>query len=345
MVRFENIEFLYALFLIPVFIIIFWLMMNWKKNALKRYGDVSMISQLIPDASKGRLIIKFILIIIAYIFLIIGIANPQTGSKLEKVQRKGIDLIIALDVSNSMLAQDIKPDRLSRAKQTISKLIDKLQGDRIGIIVFAGKAYIQLPITTDYAAAKLFLSSISTDIVPSQGTAIGDAIRLAIGAFNNDKHNKAIIVITDGENHEGDAVKEAKAAFEQGIRIFTVGMGLSEGVPIPLYNSRKQQIGYKKDKQDQTIITKLNEVMLQQIASAGNGIYIRANNIQAGLKKVLDKINEMEKTEIETRMFSDYEDQFQYFIAISILFFILEFVLFERKSKWARRIRIFETKN
>jgi Ca-activated chloride channel family protein len=342
MLRFENIELLYALLLLPVMVIIFLVMMRWRKKALQRFGETSVISRLMPESSNLRLVYKLLFFILAYALFIIGIANPQTGSKLEKVQRRGIDIMVALDVSNSMLAQDIQPDRLSRAKQAISRLIDKLEGDRIGIIIFAGRAYTQLPITTDYAAAKLFLSSINTKIVPSQGTAIGDAISMAVGSFNDDKHNKAIIVITDGENHESDAIEAARSASDKGIAVYTIGMGLPEGSPIPLYNESNRQIGYKKDRDGQTIITKLNETMLQQIASAGKGIYVRANNTEAGLSKVMDKINEIEESEIETRMFSDYDDQFQYFLAFGLFFLIVEFMLFERKSRWFRRFKLFD---
>jgi len=327
MLRFANTYFLYGLLLIPFFIVIFWLMLRWKRKALNLFGEYAIIEQLIPDVSKGRLILKFCLLMFAYVFLIISLSNPQIGSKLEKIERKGVDLMIALDVSNSMLAQDIKPCRLDKAKQAISQLLDKLGNDRIGIIVFAGKAYIQLPITTDYAAAKLFLSTINTDVVPTQGTAIGDAIELAVNSFDNDKHSKAIIVITDGENHEGNAIDAAEAASELGINIYTIGMGLPEGAPIPVYNKYNSQIGYKKDKQNNTIITKLDETMLQQIASAGKGIYVRANNIQSGLKKVFNKINKMEKTEYESKIFSDYEDRFQYFIGISIIFLLIELIM------------------
>ena len=342
MLRFENIEILYALLLIPVMLLIFLIMMQWRKRALQNFGQAHVISRLMPESSNLRLVYKLIFFILAYSLFIIGIANPQTGSRLEKVQRRGIDIMVALDVSNSMLAQDIQPDRLSRAKQAISRLIDKLEGDRIGIIIFAGRAYTQLPITTDYAAAKLFLSSISTKIVPSQGTAIGEAISMAVGSFDDEKHNKAIIVITDGENHESDAIEAARAASEKEIAVYTIGMGLPEGTPIPLYNGYNQQIGFKKDRQGQTIITKLNETMLQQIASSGNGIYVRANNTEAGLSKVMDKINEIEESEIETKMFSDYEDQFQYFIAFGLFFLIVEFMLFERKSRWFRRFKLFD---
>jgi Ca-activated chloride channel family protein len=341
MLRFANSEYLYALFLVPAFLISFMILGYWKKRALRRFGDMKIIGQLMPSMSANRSIFKFVLLMISYIFLVIAVADPQVGSKLEKVKRRGADLMIALDVSNSMLAQDISPDRLNRAKQAISKLIDNLKGDRIGIVIFAGKAYMQLPITTDYAAAKMFLSTISTESVPTQGTAISDAIDLAATSFREDDRSKAIIIITDGEDHEGDAVASAKKASEKGIRIFTIGMGSPEGAPIPLYNEADQQVGYKKDRQGQTIITKLDETMLQQIASAGNGSFTRASTSRDGLNKVFDEINGLEKADIETRMFSEYEDRFQYFLAISLAFLIAELFIAERKSKWASKLRLF----
>jgi Ca-activated chloride channel family protein len=317
--------------------------MRWKRKALKRFGTISVINRLIPDFSKERTIIKFIFLIIAYVFLIIGLANPQIGSKLVKGERKGIDIIIALDVSNSMLAEDIQPNRLEKAKQAISKLIDKLKNDRIGIIVFAGKAYTQLPITSDYAAAKMFLSTIDPTIVPVQGTAISEAIRLAVKSFNDENHNKAIIIITDGEDHEGQAIEETKQAVDAGISVFTIGMGLPDGSPIPLYNGNKR-LGYKKDNNGNTVVTKLNESILQQIASKGNGIYVRANNTSAGLRTIFQKINKIEKKEYESRVFSDFESRFQYFIGISIILLIIELLIVERKSKWSGKIKLFQEK-
>ncbi len=339
--RFEHTDYLYALMLIPALSILFIWLMYWRKIALKRYGEWSMVQRLIPAISGNRMIFKFILIMIGYAMLIIGIANPQTGSKLVEGERKGIDIMIALDVSNSMLAEDIQPNRLERAKQSISKLIDKLGNDRIGIIVFAGNAYMQLPITTDYSAAKMFLETINTRIVPTQGTAIGEAIDMAIGSFDNETHSRAIIIITDGENHEDEPTESAKNAADQGIYVYTIGMGLPEGAPIPEYNQYNRRTGYKKDRQGSTVVTKLNESMLQQIASAGNGVYVRANNSSTGLKTVFDEINKLEKTEFESKMFSDYEDRFQYFIALSLIFIILELFIFERKSKWLSKINLF----
>ncbi|MBN2173663.1 MAG: VWA domain-containing protein [Bacteroidales bacterium] len=341
MFRFEHSDILYALILVPALTALFIWMLYRKSSSLRSFGDWVIIRRLLPGLSNSKIITKFIILMIAYIFLIIGLANPQIGSKLIEGERKGIDIMIALDVSNSMLAQDIKPNRLERAKQAISKLIDKLGNDRIGIVVFAGNAYVQLPITTDYSAAKMFLTTINTKVVPTQGTAIGKAIELSAGSFDDESHSRAIIVITDGENHEDNAVDAAEEAAKKGIYVYTIGMGLTEGTPIPEYDQYNRQVGYKKDMQGNTVVTKLNESMLQQIASAGNGVYVRANNTQAGLSKVYEEINSLEKTEFESKMFSDYEDRFQYFIAVSLIFLIIELLIFERKSKWLSNLNIF----
>ncbi len=344
MFQLENKYYLYALVLIPVFIIIYWLVSRWRKNALKAYGDISIIKQLFPDVSNAKRFWKFILFTIAFALLIIGIVNPQVGTKLEEVKRKGADLMICLDISNSMKAEDLSPNRLEKAKQAIYKLFDKLEGDRIGIIVFAGEAYVQLPITTDYAAAKLFLESINTDMIPTQGTAIGSAINLAVESFGKDEgKNKAIVIITDGENHEDDAIKGAEAAAEKGIEIHTIGMGSAEGAPIPLYKGTIRE-GFRKDKEGNPIVTKLNEQTLQEIATAGNGIYVRASNSDAGLNNVLDAISKLEKKQFESKMYSDYEDRFQWFISVAFLLLLIETFLTERKSKIYQRLNLFESK-
>ncbi|MCF8368319.1 MAG: VWA domain-containing protein [Bacteroidales bacterium] len=340
--RFEHSEYFYALLVIPVITAIFIWMMIWRKNALQRFGDWGIIQRLMPAISSRRIIFKFVLLMMAYVFLIIALANPQIGSKLVEGERKGIDIMIALDVSNSMLAQDIKPNRMERSKQAISKLIDKLGNDRIGIVVFAGNAYVQLPITTDHAAAKMFLSTLDNKIVPTQGTAIGEAIELAAKSFDDESHSRVIIIITDGEDHEDNAVKIAETVSEQGIYVYTIGMGLPEGTPIPEYDKYDRQTGYKKDRQGNTVVTRLNEKMLGDIAAAGKGIYVRANNSQAGLTKVFEEINTMEKTEFESKIFSDYESRFQYFIALSILFLLLDILIFERKNKWLSKIQLFK---
>jgi Ca-activated chloride channel family protein len=321
--------------------VFFILFLFWKKRTLAKYGEWNVIRQLMPDYSVGKSILKFALMVVALLSLIIALADPQTGSRLEKVKRKGIDLMICLDVSNSMLAQDIKPNRLERAKQSIIRLIDNLEGDRLGIIVFAGKAYTQLPITTDYAAAKMFISSINTGLVPTQGTAIAEAIEVAANGFGESKHNKAIIVITDGEDHEGNVLEQAEAAVKKNIAIYTIGMGLPEGTPIPVY-SGDIQTGYRKDRDGQTIMSKLDETLLQQIASVGKGMYVRATTTETGLNKIFDDISKIEKSEIEEKQFSDYEDRFQYFVALSLFLLILDLFVFERKTQWMKRFKPFD---
>lgn len=343
MLRFAHTYYFFGLLAAPVFILLFWLFIRWKKQSLARFGQPGIVSKLMPETSASRLVWKFILLLLAFTSLIVALADPQTGSKLEKIKRRGVDLVIALDVSNSMLAQDIQPNRLERSKQAISKLIDNLDNDRIGLIVFAGKAYTQMPITTDYAAAKLFLATINPGMVPMQGTAIGEAIDQAMESFGTDKQSKAIIIITDGENHEDDAVSKAREAAAKSIAVYTIGMGLPEGGPIPIFNGGIQ-IGYKKDQDGATIITRLDEKMLLDIAVAGKGIYVRANNSQAGLKKVFDQVNKMQKNEYDSQVFSDYEDRFQLFLFISLLFLLAELFIFERKGKWAERFRIFGSK-
>jgi len=340
MFRFAHIQSLYLLALIPAFTAILVLYLLWRKRALTRFGEFHLIRQLIPEFSTRRLILKFVLLMIGFAFLILALADPQTGSKMEKVQRKGIDVMIALDVSTSMLAQDIRPSRLERAKQAVSKLIDQLDGDRIGIVVFAGKAYYQLPITVDYGAAKLFLNAINTNIVPVQGTAIADAIKMAAGSFGQTNHSKAIIVISDGEDHQGDVLEQTEAAAKNGIFFYTVGMGTPEGSPIPVY-SGNVQTGFKKDREGTTVITRLDESLLQRIASIGKGIYVRANNSEEGWQKVFDDLNKIQKTELDSRQFSDYEVRFQYFAGFCLLFLIFELFVFDRKNQWYSRFKPF----
>jgi Ca-activated chloride channel homolog len=341
MFRFAHSYFFYALLLIPALTVLLVLFLVWRKRTLAKFGQSSLVMQLIPEFSGSRLVFKFILLMIALGFLIMALVDPQTGSKLEKVQRKGIDLMIALDVSNSMLAQDITPNRLEKARQAISRLIDQLDGDRIGIVIFAGKAYPQLPITTDYAAAKMFLSTINTNSVPVQGTAIGEAIEYCMNSFGSSKANKAIIIITDGEDHEGGVMEQADKASKNGVTVYTIGMGLPEGAPIPVF-SGSIQTGFKKDREGNVIVTRLNESLLQQIAAAGKGIFIRASNSDVGLQKVLDDMNKIQKNEIENKQYSDYEDLFQYFVAASLLFLIFELFVYDKKNQWFSRFKPFE---
>ncbi|MBN2637771.1 MAG: VWA domain-containing protein [Bacteroidales bacterium] len=340
MIQFEHKEFFWAYLLLILFLILYGSFRAWRRKAWKRFGDKTITSRLIMHQSGLRSGLRFLFLMTALFFLVGGLIDPKIGSRLEKVKRKGIDLFIALDVSNSMLAQDIKPDRLDRAKMAISNLIDKLNGDRVGLIVFAGKAYKLLPLTSDYSAAKLFLSAVDTKIVPTQGTAIGSAINLANESFDNDKHNKAIIVITDGENHMGDAIGAAKAAAEKGIRVFTIGMGLPDGAPIPM-NNDSQNPDFLKDQNGKIVITKLNETMLQQIAQAGNGAYARANNASVGLDDILSNLNKIQKQELDEKQFTDYVHRFQYFLAAALLFLILELLTVERKPKWTDKFDFF----
>lgn len=342
MFRFGNPTYLYLLLLIPVLILLFGLAQYYKKKALAKFGDMSIIEQLMPYVSKSRPILKFIFLLIAFIAIIFALADPQFGSKLEKVKRKGAEIIIALDVSNSMLAEDIKPNRLERAKQAISKLIDNMENDRIGLVVFAGDSYIQIPVTSDYTAAKMFLSSINTNIVSKQGTAIGSAIDLAMNSFTPESGmDKALIVITDGENHEDDAVKAAKLAHAKGIAIHTIGMGSPQGAPIPIQKSYGQTI-FQKDKDGNTVISKLDQKTLQDIASAGGGIFIRASNTQTGLNKLFERINSMEKKEMEEKVYTEFEHRFQYLLGIALFFILLDIIILERKSKWSKNFNIFK---
>jgi Ca-activated chloride channel family protein len=342
MFKFQHTEYLWALALIPLVIIIFISSVISRKKRLKKLGDYPLIMAMMPDISRGKQTVKFILYTIALTFLILGICNLQTGSKMQDVKREGADIMICLDVSNSMLAEDLKPNRLERAKQAIEQMIDKLEGDRLGIVVFAGEAYTQLPITTDYGSAKLFLNAITPNIIERQGTDISAAIQKASESFGKDEgKNKAIVVITDGEDHEEDAIKAAEEAEKAGISIHTIGIGSDAGVPIPIYNNGVPA-GYRKDKDGNTVVTKLNEKLLQSIAGAANGVFVKANNSDVGLDAVLEKIGELEKKQFESKMYTDYEDQFQWFIGASLLFLLIEFIISERINNWWRKLNLFK---
>ncbi len=275
--RFAHPGYFYLLLVIPVFIILFVISRIIRKNSLRKFGNKDLLGNLMPSVSNTRPVIKFIIWMVIIVLMITALAQPQFGSKLQISKKKGAEIIIALDVSNSMMAEDIKPNRLERAKRAIAQLTDRLKNDKLGLIIFAGQAYVQLPITTDYTSAKLFLNAISTNSVPTQGTAIGAAINMAMRSFTPDfTGSKAIIIISDGENHEDDAVGSAKSAKEKNIIVHTIGMGLPEGVPIPVVTGGVKD--YMKDKNNNVVVTKLNENMLMQIAEAGGGTYIRANN-------------------------------------------------------------------
>jgi len=327
------------------------MMMQWRKNRMKTFGDVALIKKLISDRPIYKYQVKFILQALALIFIIIGLANLQMGSKIEKVQRKGVDVVVALDVSKSMLAEDIKPNRLSRAKQYVSNLIDRLQNDRIALVIFAGNAYLQMPLTVDYASAKMYTKTITTDLVPTQGTDIEAAIQLAMESFKSSEDekksgsqkNKVIVIITDGENHESGALEKAKSVSKEGVIIHTLGIGSKEGAPIPVYRNNVQA-NYKRDNENNIVLSKINEVMLQQIASASSGKYFHLSGNNDVLESLVTEIESMEKKDFEERVFTDYQDQFQYFLALGLLFLVLDFLVSERRSKWLDRLNIFSEK-
>ena len=310
--RFEHSEYLYWLIIIPVLVIIYILFRISQKRRFERFAHIEMRQNLVPTYSTRRANFKFIIFLLIIACSILALANLQSGSKMEEVKREGIDLYIAVDVSNSMNAEDIVPSRLERSKQAINKLIGDMR----------------------------------TSLVASQGTAIAEAINLALKSFPDEAHSRAIIIISDGEDHENDAaIKAAQDAAKQGVHIYTIGMGLADGAPIPEYNQYGHQTGYRKDKNGNTIITRLDEQMLQKIAAAGNGIYVRASNSNVGLEKIYDDINKLDKTEIDAKVFTDYEDQFQWFVAAAIVFLLIEIFISSGKKAWERKFNIFEKKD
>lgn len=333
MIRFAHSEYLILLAVLPVLLILFWWSWRRRRILLDRFGTEKMISHLMPSKSAYKQPVKFITVWIALALIILGVANPQIGTKLEEVKREGVDIMIALDVSNSMKAEDIRPNRLESAKQEISNMIEKFQNDRIGIIVFAGESYLQLPLTLDYSAARLVLSAIDVDIVPIPGTAIGSAVKLAMKSFAaGEKKHKVIVIISDGENHEDDAVAAAKEAHDDGVVIHTVGMGSPDGVPIPLYQNTVLS-GYRKDGDGNTVVTKLDEQTLRQIAEAGGGVFVRATNQEDELDIILQQVEAMEKKEFGAKIFTEYEDRFQYFIALGLLLLVIDVFISERKNQ------------
>jgi Ca-activated chloride channel family protein len=339
--RFANPDYLYLLLLLPVMILLYIINDVRKKRALKRLGDIRLVGRLVPELSKIRPVVKFILQIAAFTACIIMLSRPQFGSKIEDVKKQGVEVIIALDVSNSMLAEDIQPDRLTRAKQAISRLVDNLDNDKIGLIVFAGDAYTQIPVTTDYVSAKMFLSTINPDMVPKQGTAIGAAISLGIKSFSpGEGSSKAMIIITDGENHEDDPVKSSEEASKAGIIIHTIGIGSTEGVPVPVYANGKKD--YLKDVDGNTVITKLDEDILKRIADNTKGNYVRASNSNIGLDEIFNQIRKMKKQELESSTYTEYNDQFQFFAAIALILLIIDFIVMERKNRKLVNIRLFK---
>ncbi|MDR1864003.1 MAG: VWA domain-containing protein [Bacteroidales bacterium] len=334
MFQFSHREYLYALALIAAFTFFFVWMRASHRRRIRRFGDLELVGRLTPGASKRKPLLKFILLMLGFALVVTGVAGPRFGTKLEEQKRSGSEIIIALDVSNSMMAEDIQPSRLERAKQALSRLIDRLGDNKIGLIVFAGEAYTQLPITTDYVSAKMFLSTISPDIVPVQGTAIGKAIELATNSFSpTSEAGKAIVVITDGENHEDNPVQAAKTALERGVNVHTIGVGSLQGTPIPVRNAAGQR-DFIKDRAGNVVMTHLDEKTLQEVAVAGKGIYVRAAAANMGLNNVYEEIHKLEKSEYDAKIYTDFAEMFQWFFGAAFLLLLAELLISDRKNKF-----------
>jgi Ca-activated chloride channel family protein len=345
MLRFGHPLYLYGLFIIPFLVLVYWFILNSRKRKLNAFAEKQMQTVLISSYSNLKRNLKFGLFLGALTFFLLGAAAPQVGMRMEEVKQTGIDVYILLDVSLSMQAQDIKPNRLEQAKYQISNLINRLRGDRIGLVVFAGEAYIQFPLTTDYSAANLFLSAVDFNTVPSQGTAIAAAINMAVKSFDyKASTRKAIVLITDGEDHEGDIDQAVSDAVSKNIQIFCIGVGSPEGVPIPVFNQKGEQVDYKKDSDGNTVLTKLDENILKEIASKGKGKYYRASNYDDHLQKIFDDLSKLEKTEYGVKKITDYDDIFYYFLAAGLILLLVEFFISERKmaavEKLLRRVGI-----
>ena len=338
MFRFADPNVLYLLIILP-FVAIFYFYSNYRRTKrLRKYGDPELLSMLMPEASAHRPVFKFWVLWIALGLSIVMLARPQFGTRLEKVKRSGIETIIALDISNSMLAEDVVPSRLEKAKSLISRLVSNFNDDKVGLIVFAGDAFTQLPITSDYISAKMFLESITPSLISSQGTNIGEAIRLAIKSFTpQEKVGRAIIVITDGENHEGGAVEAAKEAASKGMKVFVLGIGSPDGSPIPLEGSND----YRKDNQGNVIVTRLNEQMCREVAQAGNGVYIRVDNSSSAQSLLQKEIDKLTKSDLESTVYSNYNEQLPALAWIIIVLLIIEVVVLDKKNPLFKNIKLF----
>jgi Ca-activated chloride channel family protein len=344
MYQIEEPTYFYYLAIIPAIVVLFLLVLWWKKRIQKRFADPKLIQKLSPEKSTFKSFLKLIVFCFALFFLIISLANPKMGTKLETVKRQGVDIVFALDVSKSMLAEDIAPNRLEKAKQIITKVIENLGSDRIGIIIYAGSSYPLLPITTDYAAAKMFLQNANTEMVSNQGTAINDAIERALSYYDNDEQtNRFLVIVSDGEDHQENTLDLAKEAAKKGIKIYTVGIGTAKGGPIPLKDNGRV-VAYKKNNEGTVVVTQLNEQILRDIANVGNGKYINANKTQETIATIKEVLEKAEKNEFETKQFSDYEDQFQWFVGIGLLLLIIDVTLLEKKTKWVQKLNLFNEK-
>ncbi|MEG1545628.1 MAG: VWA domain-containing protein [Bacteroides sp.] len=338
MFRFADPTYLYLLIILP-FLIAFYLYSNYKRRKnIKKFGDPELLAQLMPDVSKYRPSLKFWLTFTALAFIIVLLARPQFGSKLETVKRSGVEVVIALDISNSMMAQDVTPSRLEKSKKLVSRLVDELENDKVGLIVFAGDAFTQLPITSDYISAKMFLESINPSLISKQGTAVGTAINLAVKSFTPQEGvGRAIIVITDGENHEDGAVEAAKAAAEKGMQVYVLGVGSPGGSPIPIEGTND----FRKDKDGNVIVTRLNEQMCQEIAKAGNGAYIRVDNTNSAQRGLSKEIDKLAKADVESQVYTEFDEQYQTIAWIIFILLLIEMVILERRNPLFKNIKLF----
>ncbi|MGB1042913.1 MAG: VWA domain-containing protein [Tenacibaculum sp.] len=345
MYRIEEPIYFYLFTIIPFIVVAFLLVLWWKKRTQKKFANPELLAKIAPNSSTFKAVLKLVFFLIGLSFLIISLVNPKMGTKLKTVKREGVDVVFALDVSKSMLAEDIAPNRLEKSKQITSKIIDKLGSDRVGIIIYAGNSYPLLPITTDHAAAKMFLQNASPNMVSSQGTAINEALNLAKTYYNNDEQtNRFLIIISDGEDHQEETKQIAQNIANEGVKIYTIGVGTEKGGPIPI-KLNNALIGYKKDRKGETVITQRKPTILKGIAEASNGKYIDGNKTDNPVKTIENIIGNAQKSEFETKQFSDYKDQFQWFIGIGLFFLIVDLFFFERKTKWVKKVDLFNEEN
>lgn len=338
MFRFENPAFLYLLIIIPVIIVIRFLEMRKRKLKLKKFGDLSLLKQLMPDVSSSRKSLKFWLMVAALALLIVMLARPQMGTKISQEKRKGIEVIISLDISNSMRAEDVVPSRLDKSKMLVENMVDNFTNDKVGLVVFAGDAFIQLPITSDYVSAKMFLQNTDPSLIATQGTDLAGAIELSSKSFTQqDKVGRAILIITDGEDHEGGAIEAAEKARKNGIRVFVLGVGSTKGSPVPDGNG-----GYMKDNSGQEVISVLNEEMCKQVAQAGGGAYIHVDNTSLAQRQLNDELTKLQKGDISSVVYSEYDEQFQAVGILVLILLIIEMLILERKNPFFKKIKLFK---
>ncbi len=341
MYQLEQPIYFYVLLAIPAILVLYLIVLFWKKRTQRRFADKSLLIKLAPNTSVFKPLLKSIVLCLAVACFSLGLVNPKIGTKIEDVKREGVDVVFALDVSKSMLAEDIAPNRLEKSKQLITQIINSLAGDRIGIIGYAGSAFPQVPITTDFASAKLFLDGMTTDMVSSQGTAITEAIQLAETYYDDaGQTNRVLFIVSDGEDHEGNVTPIAEEAADKGIRIFTIGVGTEQGGPIPIKRDGVLQY-YKRDQNDEQVITRLGRETLTQIAQEANGEYIDGRNTQEVVDTVSAILSGMEKTEFETKQFTNFKDQFQWFLGGALFLLVLDVFLLERKTAWVKKLNLF----